>query len=117
MTQFLTDDTPPSLVALLSSLCHLKLLSDDPDFLLPIVDCKEYWAEGFNYQHQNTWIDAVRKGSAQEDEEEEEEEAGWEAVYAGAKSHKDSFRTGIQSNARFPLSAGVEDAWNARLCH
>ena len=37
MTQFLADDTPPSLLALLSSLCHLKLSSDDPEFLLPTV--------------------------------------------------------------------------------
>ena len=37
ITQFLTDDTPPSLLAFLSSLCHFKLSSDDPDFLVLTV--------------------------------------------------------------------------------
>ena len=37
MTKLLTDASPPSLLALLSSLRHLKLSSDDPDFLIPTV--------------------------------------------------------------------------------
>ena len=37
MTKLLTDDSPPSLLALLSSLRHLKLSSDDPDFLVTTV--------------------------------------------------------------------------------
>ena len=42
-------------------------------------------------------------------EDEEEEEADWEAVYARAKPREDSFRPGIQSNARLPFSADVKD--------
>ncbi|CAM9477450.1 unnamed protein product [Sphacelaria rigidula] len=38
MNQFLTDETPPALLALLSSLCHLQVSNDDPDLLFPIVD-------------------------------------------------------------------------------
>ena len=37
MSKFLGDDTPPSLLALLSSLCHLKRSSDYPDSLVPTV--------------------------------------------------------------------------------
>ena len=55
------------------------------------------------------------KVAAQEDEE--EEEADWVAVYAREKPREDSFRPGIQSNARLPFSAGVEDTRNVHRYH
>ncbi|CAN0041071.1 unnamed protein product, partial [Sphacelaria rigidula] len=38
MKQFLRDETPPALLALLSSLCHLQVSRDDPDLLFPTGD-------------------------------------------------------------------------------
>ena len=80
-------------------------------------DGKECWADGFCHGHKNTWIDVAGKVAAQEDEEEEEEEADWEAVYAREKPREDNFRPGIQSNARLPFSAGVEDTRNVHRYH